>query len=123
MVSFSRGLLWWTMMLNPSTAMTKKRGFTPFSQAKSISFCFHSREWLAMSQVWLMIAVMPVPEPPPRTARAVPGFLAMYSSARIWTRLTIVSDPLIWIIFFWAGAAVWAVAVTARPKGAGAWSF
>ena len=87
------------MMLRPSTAMTKNRGLTPFSQAWSISFGFHSREWLAMSQVWLMRPVIPVPEPPPRTAMAVPGFLAMYSSARIWTRLTMVSEPLIWIIF------------------------
>src|SRR5665647_232314 len=57
-----------------------------------------------MSQVLLMRPVMPVPEPPPRTAMAAPGVLPMYSSARIWTRLTIVSEPLIWIIFR-AGAA------------------
>ena len=51
-----------------------------------------------MSQVWLIRPVMPVPEPPPRTAMAAPGFLPMYSSARIWTRLTMVSEPLTWII-------------------------
>ncbi len=86
------------MMLRPSTATTKNLGLTPLSQAWSISFGFHSRELLAMSQVWLMRPVMPVPEPPPRTAMAVPGVLAMNSSARIWTRLTMVSEPLIWII-------------------------
>ena len=53
-----------------------------------------------MSQVPLMRPVIPVPEPPPRTAMAAPGFLAMYSSARIWTRLTMVSEPLTWSIFF-----------------------
>src|SRR5512136_178995 len=57
-----------------------------------------------MSQVWLMRPEMPVPEPPPRTAMAAPGVLPMYSSAKIWTRLTMVSEPLIWIIFR-AGAA------------------
>ena len=87
-----------TMMLRPSTATTKGRGVTPLSQAWSISLGFHSRELLAMSQVWLMRPVMPVPEPPPRTAMAAPGVLPMYSSARIWTRLTMVSEPLIWII-------------------------
>ncbi len=46
---------------------------------------------------------------------AVPGFLPMYSSARIWTRLTMVSEPLIWIIFL-AGAAMRKVA--RRPMAA-----
>jgi hypothetical protein len=52
------------MTLNPSTATTKWRGLTPLSQAWSISFGFHSRELLAISQVWLMRPVMPVPDPP-----------------------------------------------------------
>ena len=63
------------MMLRPSTAMTKNRGLTPFSQAWSISFGFHSREWLAMSQVPLMMAGDPGAGAPAQDGQGRAGIL------------------------------------------------
>src|SRR5262245_15374121 len=41
---------------------------------------------------------MPVPEPPPVTAIATSGRTFRYSSAQACARLTMVSDPLFWIV-------------------------
>ena len=45
--------------------------------AASISSCFISREALAMSTVPLIMAAMPVPEPPPVTEMRTSGCAAM----------------------------------------------
>ena len=52
------------------------------------------REASQTSVVPLMIALMPVPEPPPVTWIVVPLCLFMYSSAQRWPSTTIVSEPL-----------------------------
>jgi len=45
----------------------------------------------------LIIAAMPVPEPPPDTATATLGLTLPYCSASDWAALTRVSEPLFWI--------------------------
>src|SRR5688572_30620838 len=40
-----------------------------------------------------MSAAIPVPLPPPLTCTTTPGFLFMYSSAKRWPRMTMVSEP------------------------------
>ena len=50
-----------------------------------------------MSTVPLIIAAIPVPEPPPETATATLGFSLPYCSARDCAALTRVSEPLFWI--------------------------
>ncbi len=44
-----------------------------------------------------MRAAIPTPEPPPVTAMDIPGFFSMKASASLWTKLTSVSEPLIWM--------------------------
>src|SRR3989338_7387878 len=66
-----------------------------FASASALSLALISRELMAMSQVPLMSAARPVPDPPPVTAMNE-GFLAMYSSAQACTRFTIVSEHLTW---------------------------
>ena len=50
-----------------------------------------------MSTVPLIIAEMPVPEPPPDTATAMSALTSRYASAQAWATLTRVSEPLFWI--------------------------
>jgi hypothetical protein len=54
-------------------------------------------ELIAISQVPLIKLDSPVPDPPPVTATKSAGFSSIYFSAQAWPRLTIVSEPLIWI--------------------------
>ena len=50
-----------------------------------------------MSTVPLIIAAIPVPEPPPLTATAQSGWIFLYSSAQVCATLTRVSEPLFWM--------------------------
>src|SRR5262245_62546391 len=52
------------------------------------------REDSQMSVPPLIMAAIPVPDPPPVTWTRVPGLLRMYVSAQRCPRITIVSDPL-----------------------------
>ena len=65
MVSALTGLEEWTMMAIASRATTNSTGVMPFARAADISSGFMSREALAISTVPLIMAAMPVPEPPP----------------------------------------------------------
>src|SRR5512142_587725 len=51
-----------------------------------------------MSTVPLINAAMPVPDPPPDTSTDTAGSTFAYSSAQACARLTIVSEPVFWMI-------------------------
>jgi hypothetical protein len=53
---------------------------------------------LARSIVPLISAAIPTPEPPPETSMSTSGRSFLYSSAQTCARLTMVSEPLFWMV-------------------------
>ena len=88
------GLDGWTTTAIASRATTNSTGEMSFSSAALISSGFILREALAMFTVPLIMAAMPVPDPPPVTEMRTSGCNCMYSSAQASARLTSVSEPL-----------------------------
>ena len=100
MVISETGLSGCTMTAIPSSATTIIFGSNPLFRARVSSLSFISLETCAMSQVLFRREEIPVPEPPPVTAMERPGWVFINSSAHAWVRLTMVSEPLIWIMVF-----------------------
>src|ERR1035437_254489 len=69
-----------------------------FFLAASISSGFMFRLALAMLMVPFSSAAIPTPDPPPETSTFASGITFLYSSAHAWARLTMVSEPLFWMV-------------------------
>src|SRR2546427_12583155 len=80
--------------------MNSRGALSVFFFACSISCGSKRRLQLAMSTVPLINAAIPVPEPPPDTSTDTIGFTLAYSSAHAWARLTMVSEPGVWMTVF-----------------------
>ena len=78
-------------------ATAKGTGYVPFSTAALTSSCLMNREELAMSVVPSMIALIPLPLPPPETLIFTPSFAAMYFSAAAWAMGRTVVEPFMTI--------------------------
>ena len=76
-------------------------GSIPFSRAASNSESRIFRDAFAMSTVPLIMAEIPVPDPPPVIATATSGLTALYASAHAWATFSSVSEPLFWMTARW----------------------
>jgi hypothetical protein len=89
------GLSLLTMTTRPSSPTICSMGWIELFFAVSVSLSSIEREAMQISQVLLRSAANPVPDPPPVMLMFALGVFAMNRSAQVWTRLTIVSEPLI----------------------------